>query len=189
MYIYIHTNFDNVKIFPRNYFHGGCPNFHDPRHKIDSIIRRQTGVPDEDAPDDLESTRFWASTGGKFEDKESMTVSMNASANVKSTPETISGLMAGGNGLSPGSGPLALTNGSAAAAASNPSLEALVGVMNSSTPGPKAKAKAKGKAKAKANPQLPKTPVEQRDASRVLVLTSSVTFSFTFTCEKRQLGL
>ena len=34
-----------------------------PTHKIDSIIRRQRGVPDADAPDNPESTRFWASTG------------------------------------------------------------------------------------------------------------------------------
>ncbi len=142
-----------------------------PRHKIDSIIRRQKGVPDEDAPDDAESTRFWATVGGKFEDKEKMSVNMTATTSVKSTPESVESIMAS----SEVSGtPLALMNGPITdPATSTPTLEQFVGVMNATatgTPKPKAKGKAKAKAKATATPQLPKTPSEQRDASRALVL-------------------
>ncbi len=140
------------------------------RHKIDAIIRRQKGVPDEDAPDDAESTRFWATVGGKFEDKEKMSVNMTSTTGVKSTPDAVESIMATGENSN---GPLALTDGSGTPR-STPTLEEFVGVINSTT-APKAKAKAKGKAKAKAaaNPQLPKTPSEQRDASRALVLISA----------------
>ena len=137
------------------------------RAKIDNIVRNQQGIPDPDAPNCAESTRFWATVGGRFEDRELMSVSMTSEATVASSGETMASLMSGSGGEPSASPTLAITNG----ASGGPSLEALVGVMNSSSAAPAEKAKAKAKAKGAAkNPalQAPKTPAEQREAARTL---------------------
>ena len=132
--------------------------------KIEAIIRKP-GVADEDAPEDPASTRWWCNVGGKCTGRESMTVSMQANANIAPSGDVLGSMLAdtGSN-----SGVLALTNGSSAAAsASGHSLEDLVGVMNTQIAA-KAKAKSKAKAKAKANPTpaVPSTPAELREHHR-----------------------
>lgn len=141
------------------------------RTKIESVIKRGDGIADPDCPDDPSSTRFWVTTGAKFEDREKVGVSMEATAAVQSSAAAI-GQMLAPSGTGEG-GCLALTNGSERGGG-GPSLEALVGVMTggaggAATPAPAAaKAKAKPKAKAKANTSLQnaKTPAEVKDAIR-----------------------
>ena len=138
----------------------------DPRQKIENLVKKG-GVPDEDAPDDPESTRFWCHTGSKFTDREKMSLTQESVANVRTTSASMEALLS-----TPTPTPLALTNGGSSTT-SGPSLESLVNVMNGTTT-TSAKAKAKGKAKAKAKTapkstlQTPKTPEEHRDAIRFL---------------------
>ena len=98
-----------------------------------------------------------------------MSVSMTSEATVASSGDAMASLMSGSGGEPSTSPTLAITKGGAGGAG-GPSLEALVGVMNSSTPVAAGKAKAKAKAKANSNPalQAPKTPAEQREAARTL---------------------
>lgn len=131
---------------------------------------KKGGIPDEDAPDDPESTRFWCHVGSKFTDRERMSLTQESVANVGTTSASMQALLS-----TPTPGPLALTNGGGSTT-SGPSLESLVNVMNGNGTGggasAKAKAKGKSRAKAKAAPkaslQTPKTPEEHRDAIRVL---------------------
>ncbi len=99
-----------------------------------------------------------------------MKVTMEASAAVKTSAESLGGLM--GSQLDQ-AGQLALMDGklgTTESTSTGPSLEELVGVM-AGVGIPKAKAKGKAKAKAKANVSLQhaKTPGEQREAMRRLV--------------------
>lgn len=136
--------------------------------KIDSILRKQQGVPDEDAPDDVESVRFWCTTGSRYTDKEKMKLEMTASATVKTTPDAMGSLL----GENSSAAPLALTNGASPSAGPSHSLESLLSCANQSLApggaGAKAKCKAKAKAKAKSMPgsQTEKTPAEKREAAR-----------------------
>ena len=141
------------------------------RRKIENLIKRP-GVPDPDAPEDAESTRWWASVGGSYTDKERMSISTTSKASVVSTSGTVAGLL--GDFRETPSSQLALGNGSGSetpstATSSGPSLSALVNVMNGEGRG-NGNARAKGKAKAKARVinNAPKTPAEQRDDLRIL---------------------
>ena len=140
--------------------------FHQPRAKIDAIIRRQDGIPDEDAPSDPASLRFWCTTGSTYTDKEKMEISMVSQAAVRTTGDSLAGLLEGQ--CAAPSGPLALTDGSASAP--GPSLETLLNVARAPVADCKAKAKAKPKAKAKGapGPQTEKTPAEKRELARTL---------------------
>ena len=113
-------------------------------------------------------------TGAKFTDREKVGVSMEASAAIRTTADTVGSMLAGSDTGGSG-GCLALTNGSGSSSSAAPSLQALVGVMaaggNAGGNGAAAKAKAKTKAKAKAKAnavslQSAKTPQERRDAIR-----------------------
>ena len=154
------------------------------RPKIENIIKRP-GIADTDAPDDAESTRWWCNVGGKYVDKERMSITASSKANVVSTSGTVAGLL--GNFQESPVSQLALGNGSGSdtpstAPSSGPSLSALVGVMNGSGTGGNARPKAKAKAKARlqVNHQTPKTPAEQRDDLRTLATPSSCVFSLIF---------
>ena len=138
---------------------------------MDSIVRKNEAVPDMDAPDDPESTRFWCFTDARATESDRLTITGTSTTNVKSTAAGVSSLLDVGSGL--GSGAARALTGTGGAAA--PSLQALVQVMNevpagsmdsSGTPGPKAKAKTKAKAKPKARAMLPETVAEQRAAAR-----------------------
>ena len=56
-------------------------------------MQRGGGIPDEDAPGDAASTRFWCTTGAKYTDKETTAVRMTARANVAATPEALGTLL------------------------------------------------------------------------------------------------
>ena len=151
------------------------------RTKIESVIKRGDGVADPDAPDDASSTRFWVTTGAKYFDREKVGVSMTASAAVTTTAATMDSMLGSSTSMSAtdGGGCLALTNGPSTS--TQPSLEALVSVMQSSNAAPSAKGKAKAKPKAKAKGaalQTAKTPAERIQAIRTLILIYSF-FGFT----------
>ena len=139
---------------------------------MESILKKGKGVPDEDTPDDIESTRFWVSPTQKVTDRERMTLSMESTAAVKTDSSGLGAMLASGP-----SGPLSLTNGDVPncsnGSSGGPSLEALVTVLQNTAPGaPKAKAKTKPKAKPTAKGKVTlesaKTPSEHRDAMRSL---------------------
>ena len=129
------------------------------RAKIDAIIRKNEAVPAEDAPDDPASTRFWSFVGGKYTDRERVSVKGTAVVGVKATPGGIAALLDGG--AMPGSGTLG-----APTTPSTVTLSSLVGLAKEApaAAAPKAKAKAKGKAKAKA--KEPQTTKEKKDVAR-----------------------
>ena len=137
-----------------------------PRAKIDAIIRRQDGIPDEDAPSDPASLRFWCTTGSTYTDKEKMEISMVSQAAVRTIPDSLAGLLEG-QSQAPTTAPLALTDASSAPA---PSLESLLNVARAPVADGKANAKSKPKAKAKGapGPQTEKTPAEKRELARTL---------------------
>ena len=142
---------------------------------MDAIVRKQQGVPDPDAPSDAASTRFWCFTGGKFTDRESTSIEMEATATVQTSAAALGSMLDAGSSAGGTPSTLALTNGEAGAAPSastvGPSLEDLVGVMQGHVAA-KAKAKATSKAKAKARAvqqQGSKTPQEIREAIRILL--------------------
>lgn len=134
-------------------------NFFSIRTKIDTLISRSTPVPDPDAPEDPESVRFWATSGGEFSERERTRVSATATARVAPTTE---GLVAMAHLDVPGAGAGVTPCGN------GPTLRSLVDVANSTEPGlgPTPKGKAKAKAKARVTQQTPKTPAEQRAAIR-----------------------
>ena len=118
---------------------------------------RRGGEVDPDCPDDPESVRFWATTGGSYEDKAKSKMKMSSEGRVAAGGETLGALLDGGPDagyVPPSAGP-------------GPSLQQLVGVMDS-TPASTAVAKAKAKAKPKAaggRKADPKTPEEWRKAA------------------------
>ena len=132
-------------------------------------MQKGQGVADPDAPTDAASMRFWCFVGGKFTDRESTSLEMEATAAVSTSSEALGSLL--GNQSDASSVPsLALTNGGSG---SGPSLQELVNVMGNSGQAtvaatPKAKVKAKAKAKARAGVDQQKTPKEIRDAIRTL---------------------
>ena len=137
------------------------------RSKIEALIKKG-GEPDPDCPEDVASMRFWATTGASYQDKECSRVAMEAQAGINAGPDTLASMVGpvgcGGMEMAPAA---ALPAG-----AGGPSLEALVGVMNTraaaAAPGVSAPAaKPKPKPKPKANPKDPKTPDDWRAAARI----------------------
>eukprot|EP00435_Cladocopium_sp_Y103_P060623 s220_g22.t1 len=134
--------------------------------KIDCIVRRGDGIPDEDAPQDPESVRFWAFTTGHYKELEKISLTGTATTNVKPTVDGVTSL------LDTQTMPSACAT-SSSAGGSTLSLTSLVDVMKDSvngaapttTPGP-GRAKAKAKAKAKARAVEPQTMKEKREAAR-----------------------
>lgn len=125
------------------------------------MISRSTPHPDPDAPEDPESVRFWATSGGEFSERERTKVSATANARVRPTSE---GLAAMAHLDVPGAGGVPVTP-----CGNGPTLRSLVDVASSAEPGqtgPTPKSKAKAKAKAKVTQQTPKTPAEHRAAIR-----------------------
>ena len=135
------------------------------RAKIDAILRKNEAVPDEDAPDDAASTRFWCFTGGKYTDREKVMVKGSSNIGVKSTASGIAALL-DSSGM-----PGACVAGSPTTP-SSVSLSTLVGIAKESERGdaqPKAKAKAKAKGKGKkVQKEDPLTPKEKKEAARTL---------------------
>lgn len=142
-------------------------------------MQRGNGIPDEDAPTDPESVRFWCWVGGRYMDREKTTLSMEASASVRPSAESLGAMLAPSNGVM-GNSQLMISNMTSPnqhdANSSGPSLEALKNVVSqsavSTTAKGKSRAKAKAKAKANASLQTPKTPAEQKDQIRTLNLLS-----------------
>ena len=175
---YVHISIADVKILISYLFLSGFlyAKLVYLRQKIEAVIRRGGGVADPDAPEDPSSTRFWVTTGTRFTDRERVGVSMEASAAITTTGDTMGQLL--GGSTHNGGGTLALTNGpESSAPASTPgvSLESLVNVMSANGGGggggsavAKAKAKSKAKAKAKAGVSLQaaKTPAEKKETIR-----------------------
>jgi len=64
------------------------------RTKIESVIKRGDGIADPDCPDDPSSTRFWVTTGARFEDREKVGVSMEATAAVQRSAEAVGQMLA-----------------------------------------------------------------------------------------------
>lgn len=147
------------------------PSSHLSRTKIDSIVRRNDSVADEDAPTDPESVRFWCTTGGWYQEKEKAEIKASSKAAVASTASGV-GSLVGLSGLG-GSAGVSSAVAAPATPAGAPSLSSLVAVMadnpGGTTPGAKVKCKAKAKPKVKALPQHPMTEKEKRDAARTLV--------------------
>ena len=129
---------------------------------------KRGGVPDDDAPDDAASMKFWCSTSTKYTDREKTRVKMQATANVAATGDELGSLLADGGGS------LGLPSSMAAAATGGVNLGQLVDVIRGSEASA-AKAKAKRKAKGaskKSKLEEAKTPAEQREAVRNLFHTS-----------------
>lgn len=135
------------------------------------MVSRGNGIPDEDAPHDVASMRFWVSTGMSASEKDRTTITGSAETAVAASAASVLGL-AGAGGM-----PVALTMtgaaGQALAAGDPPSApgngpspqELLAGK------GPGKKGKGKGKDKGDPSKQaLPKTPVERRTACRALAI-------------------
>ena len=95
-----------------------------------------------------------------------MEISMVSQAAVRTTPDSLAGLLEG-QSQAPTTAPLALTDASSAPA---PSLESLLNVARAPVADGKANAKSKPKAKAKGapGPQTEKTPAEKRELARTL---------------------
>ena len=137
------------------------------RKKIESIVKRG-GVPDEDAPTDAASMRFWCTTGARYTDRESTSVKMTAHANVAATPDQLATMLAD----PANSGGMAGAMPAAAVANSGVNLGELVDVIRNGNTGStgaakaKAKPKAKGSAGKRAKLEEAKTPAEVREAIR-----------------------
>lgn len=132
------------------------------RAKIDAVIRKNEAIADPDAPDDPASTRFWTYVGGKYTDREKISVKGTAKVAVKATAAGVGSLLDGSSmpGCTTGAPPTP----------SGVSLSTLVGLATAAetptAPAAKGKAKAKTKAKAKAKPQEPQSTKEKKDAAR-----------------------
>lgn len=128
---------------------------------MDAILRKNEPVPDEDAPEDAASTRFWCFTQAKCFDREKLSVKGTSTTAIKPTAGGIAALM-------DGSGMPSMTPSTAAP--STVSLQSLVTVASNAAeaPGPAAAAKAKSKAKAKTKVKReePKTTKEKKDTAR-----------------------
>ncbi|CAJ1354637.1 unnamed protein product, partial [Effrenium voratum] len=85
--------------------------------KIDALVRKG-GIAETDAPDDPLSVRFWASTGGEFNDRRKTTQTGEARFNVAATSAGVASLV---GGVDPAAAPTS-TN--------QPSLTDLVSAMN-----------------------------------------------------------
>ena len=139
-------------------------------------------MPDDDAPDDAASMKFWCSTSTKYVDREKTRVRMQATANVAATSDELGTLLgdvgAGGMGLP--------SSAMAVPGAAGVNLGELVDVIRAGGGEPAAKGKAKAKPKAKgatskkSKLEEAKTPAEQREAVRNLVHTSWQVSGTTF---------
>ena len=128
-------------------------------------MRKGDGIPDEDAPLDPESVRFWAFTTGHYKELEKISLSGTSRTNVKPTVDGITSLLDGE------SMPGACAASSAAGSGGTLSLTSLVDVMKDSVAGGttnpgQGRAKAKAKAKAKARAVEPSTVKEKKEAAR-----------------------
>lgn len=130
--------------------------------KIDSIIAKGVPHPDPDAPEDPESVRFWATSGGSMAERERTKITASAQATLESTADGLASIVGGLETADMASG--------AGKPAGGPSLRALVDIASAPDPkaAPAAKAKGKAKAKAKVRAQAPKTPAEMRNSIRHL---------------------
>ena len=121
------------------------------RMKIETIISKSSPVPDSDCPDDVESVRFWCTSGGKSMQKETTTVSATAEARVATTQEGLASILGGADVAPPSTAP--------AGTANRPTIRALVDFANAeATPTETPKAKAKGKPRRKPKAVLQKRP-------------------------------
>lgn len=136
------------------------------RKKIDSIIKKNQPVYDEDAPDCPESVRFWCFTSGQMTGKERVSITGQARVHTRATAEGVGSLLEiSGDGAGPVS-------------ASAPTLQAIVGAMNADTPAPnesaaekKEKTK-KDKKDKKPKKEEPTTTKEKKAAARDFLYAS-----------------
>lgn len=136
------------------------------------MVQRGPGLPDEDAPHDPASTRYWVSTSYTSTERDRVTVSSAADASVAASPHAVMGLLASSNSTTS----LAIADGAPAgvAVAATPALPtadaalALHNVVPDNGTNPSSKRKAKAKAKAKADPAAPKSKGDRRIECRAL---------------------
>lgn len=111
--------------------------------------------------------RFWATSGGHFDETEKTTVTATSRADIKTSAQGLASMISSDHPTS--TAPTPCGNG--------PTLKALVDIANAphpEEPAAKAKGKAKAKPKAKAAAQVPKTPAEHRNAIRPLDVSNIV---------------
>ena len=128
--------------------------------KIDNIVARGVPHPDLDAPEDAESVRFWATSGGQASEIENTKVQAAAETHVQASGEFLGSLVSFG----------AMATDSGERSASGPTLRALVDVASApptTHDAPASRPKAKAKAKSRVSQQVPKTPAELRNGIRI----------------------
>lgn len=132
------------------------------RAKVDAILKKNEPVPDEDAPEDPASTRFWCWTATKCTDREKLSVKGTSTTAIKPSAGGVAALL-DGSGM-PSLTPTTTTP-------STVSLQSLVTVASTAAEAPggggtNPKAKGKAKAKAKVKREDPKTTKEKKDTAR-----------------------
>lgn len=137
------------------------------------MVTRGPGLPDEDAPHDPASTRYWVSTSYTSTERDRVTVSSAAETSVAATPNAVMGLLAPPNDPAPlaiGDGPTTAAAAAPPSAPAVPSAADALALHNVGGPGSNAPKKGKGKAKAKpkADPAAPKTKADRRTECRAL---------------------
>ena len=132
------------------------------RAKVDAILKKNEPVPDEDAPEDPASTRFWCWTATKCTDREKLSVKGTSTTAIKPSAGGVAALL-DGSGM-PSLTPTTTTP-------STVSLQSLGSVASTAAEAPggggtNPKAKGKAKAKAKVKREDPKTTKEKKDTAR-----------------------
>lgn len=160
-----------------------CKKSNDPRTKITAILKKNEPVPDADAPDDPESTRFWCFVGGKYTDKETCTVEGVANVSVKPHAAGVAALM--------DSSTMPLLSASKPASGAGISIRSLAGIVDKATEsqtggggggGNEKNGKVKKTKKAAAK-EVPQTAKDKRDTARNFQLFGTVWFMFyLFVC-------
>ncbi|CAK9083364.1 Uncharacterized protein SCF082_LOCUS39572 [Durusdinium trenchii] len=134
--------------------------------KITAILKKNEPVPDADAPDDPESTRFWCFVGGKYTDKETCTVEGVANVSVKPHAAGVAALM--------DSSTMPLLSASKPASGAGISIRSLAGIVDKATEsqtggggggGNEKNGKVKKTKKAAAK-EVPQTAKDKRDTAR-----------------------
>lgn len=139
-------------------------------------MRKNEAIADEDCPEDAASYRFWCTVGGKYTDREKVSVKGSSTIGVKSTASGVNALLDSSGMPGPSVTPPTTP--------STVSLSTLVGLAAGEAERSTAATKAKAKGKAKSNrkkvvKEEPQTPKEKKDAARKWSIISIVF------CEKR----
>ena len=74
---------------------------------METIVRKGGGVPDPDCPEDAESTRYWASVGGKSDEVDKEKQKGGMLVRLKATSDIGASLLSGASGSARGGSSLA----------------------------------------------------------------------------------